>query len=346
MAEQFYPTTTSPVSTGLQWSRMARLWMVDGVDDLPTGSGLRPSVGSGTGNVVSVSAGRGWCRGVFYATDTAVTTTLPDNTTSSPRLDRIVLRVDLANNRAFITSVTGTPAASPTLPALTNDDTNGVYDLPLGYARVEASNISFSVTDSRAFVGRPVVYATSQNRPDPRGRPLVAYETDTRRVISHSGISGSSWQIGLGEDILRSSGAYNADLGNNTQTGWNQTLTNTTPATLSVTFTAPPSGRVLVSISSFLSNNSAGAATYLGCRIVDSAGTIVLPDDSLVCRVVSATAKVISGEPDIYTGSQTANHRLVAGLAAATVHTATLRYRVTAGTGSYDDQSLIIQPQP
>lgn len=78
---------------------------------------------------------------------TATTTlTLADNTSGNPRIDRVVARLDAADRRIEFAVLQGTPAASPTAPALTR--TTATYELGLaditlanGFSTIVAGNI-------------------------------------------------------------------------------------------------------------------------------------------------------------------------------------------------------------
>jgi hypothetical protein len=64
---------------------------------------------------------------------------VPTNTSSNPRVDRLVLRRDLVARTVVPTVLQGTPAASPEPPALTQTD-DGLWDLPLHRFTVPANS--------------------------------------------------------------------------------------------------------------------------------------------------------------------------------------------------------------
>lgn len=70
---------------------------------------------------------------------------------TNPRIDRVVVRRDLTARTGSIAVLTGTPAASPVAPALTQNAA-GVWEVPLAQVRVNASVASIvnaNITDER-----------------------------------------------------------------------------------------------------------------------------------------------------------------------------------------------------
>lgn len=134
--EEFFPFDAGPGTNPSEagWGRMARLWREPGVVGSPTSgaynltvSGLNATISRRPGPV----AAEAWVDGFMHRlVDADVTFAVPANTNANPRVDRIVLRRDLNANTIVLTRLTGTPAASPAAPALTQID-GGVYDLPL-----------------------------------------------------------------------------------------------------------------------------------------------------------------------------------------------------------------------
>lgn len=128
--------------------RDAPLWAPSGVVGSPqSGYGAGPLALSFSvaGSVITpaLAVGRARARGMLYErTSTPWTSgmagTQPTpgsaayalNSNSNPRRDRLVLRRDLAAAKAYPLIRIGTPAASPSAPALTQDEA-GVWDTPL-----------------------------------------------------------------------------------------------------------------------------------------------------------------------------------------------------------------------
>jgi hypothetical protein len=283
---------------------------------------------------VAVDVGRAVIAGFFYRTDVPVEISLPTNAVN-PRIDRIVLRVNRSANTITPTYIQGTSLASPTAPTLVYDEGLGIFDLPLATVRVEATNTISTVTDTRRFLGRETVTCSSTNRPDPNGRPLLAYEVDTRRVISHSGQPGAVWNVGLAEDIYRVKVAASQDGGSTTATSWSSTLAGTAQPTLSLTFTAPLSGKVFARINCHI-RNSSNTVSQTTLRIVESGGAIAVADGILRLELDTGTG----------TAAASCSSGLLFDLTPNTTYTATMRHQVSDGTGVFDERVIEIWPQP
>ena len=341
MAEECYPFDNSPAATEIQWIRMAQVWQMDGVDGLPSGTSLKVSATSGLN--VSVAAGDANIRGVHYRNSSAKTIGLATNNAASARIDRIVVRVNTSTNVGTIDKITGTAASNPVAPDMTYTDTT--FDLSLATVRVEANDTISTVTDKRTFVGRPVVFCTSQNRPDSRGRPLLAFETDTNRVIYTKG--DNNWRVGIGQDVFRASYDYSGSKGHTTRTDWTSVLADSLAPGIVRTFTAPPSGIVDFTFGAFLGNNANNQATYLGLRLVAEDGSTywAVNSDGTADRYMSVNIPPNSGGAGIGGSAASAVFRATS-LDPGVDYTGTLMYRVSGGEATIDSRFLRIDPQP
>jgi hypothetical protein len=338
MAEICYPFTDSPAATELQWQRMARLWMPDGIDSPANGNAGKVTAGSGL--TVNVAPCNAILRGFYYSLDATKNIGLAINNASTARIDKIVIRIDCNANTATAIAIQGTAAATPVAPTMSYTET--VFDLPLADVRVEANDTISTITDRRRFVGRPIVYCTSANRPDPQGRPLLAFEQDTSRVVYTSG--DGNWVVGMGADVFRPKYVRSEDAGlSSAFSYWSATLTDTVDASLSLSFTAPPSGQAFITIGALLANDTAGRYTFMGMRLRDSTGTDywALPGDP------DGGNRVLRHMGGVAGSSSHCSTTLWAGsLVPGRVYTASLAYRVGGGTGTYDDRFIKIDPVP
>lgn len=113
------------------------------------------TVTPGGGYTVKVSGGRAWVHPAKYV-GYSIIKQEPDTLTLSladaqrPRIDRVVLRYDAAASKSYLLVLEGTPASTPTAPAISR--TNLLYDLclaqitrPAGSTAITAGNI----TDTR-----------------------------------------------------------------------------------------------------------------------------------------------------------------------------------------------------
>nr|DAM26724.1 MAG TPA: Receptor Binding Protein [Caudoviricetes sp.] len=113
------------------------------------------TVTPGGGYTVKVSGGRAWVHPAKYVGYSIIkqepdTLTLPLADAQRPRIDRVVLRYDAAARESYLLVLEGTPASTPTAPAISR--TNLLYDLclaqitrPAGSTAITAGNI----TDTR-----------------------------------------------------------------------------------------------------------------------------------------------------------------------------------------------------
>ena len=113
------------------------------------------TVTPGGGYTVKVSGGRAWVHPAQYVGYSIIkqepdTLTLPLADAQRPRIDRVVLRYDAAARKSYLLVLEGTPASTPTAPAISR--TNLLYDLclaqitrPAGSTAITAGNI----TDTR-----------------------------------------------------------------------------------------------------------------------------------------------------------------------------------------------------
>jgi len=107
-------------------------------------------VSPGTGLAVSVAAGSAWINGYRYENTDALNIPLATANGSNPRIDRIVVRLSMINRSIQLAAVTGTPAVTPTAPALTR--TTDVYELCIADVLVPAAATSIAannITDTR-----------------------------------------------------------------------------------------------------------------------------------------------------------------------------------------------------
>lgn len=124
---------------------------------VPTGLAVSTAAGTRT---VSVSAGESFQAGTLFTSSATETRTLTANTSTNPRIDVIVAEVDWVlsgglpsdfSNAGDLKVIAGTPAASPSPPALTQTP-GSLWRTPLAYVRVAAGATTISaanITDVR-----------------------------------------------------------------------------------------------------------------------------------------------------------------------------------------------------
>jgi hypothetical protein len=104
---------------------------------------------------VLVDTGMVWLRGKGYENTAQQTLSLSTADATNPRIDRIVLRITYAAATQTVSAavLTGTPAATPALPALTQNSTT--YEISLAYIWVAATATTIAeaeVHDERIFL--------------------------------------------------------------------------------------------------------------------------------------------------------------------------------------------------
>lgn len=102
---------------------------------------------------VLVGLGAAWVQGRFFEVySDAETLTLETAHTALPRIDCVVVRLDLSNREVKLAVKTGTPSSTPIAPALTQNST--VWEMALATVRVNAQATSVTaehITDTRDY---------------------------------------------------------------------------------------------------------------------------------------------------------------------------------------------------
>ena len=108
-----------------------------------------------SGMNVKVKSGQALVRGHYYQNSAEVSLTITTADATNPRIDIVVLELDPSANTILLKVVAGTPASSPTAPAVTQTDA-GVYQLQLAEVLVGAGVTTIAadkITDSRTYIG-------------------------------------------------------------------------------------------------------------------------------------------------------------------------------------------------
>lgn len=152
MAQTYFPFDSGQGAntTEVQWQKMAKLWMETGVINGQLNE--LQAFADSTGMQIKVKSGQAWIEGHFFESDAEEV--LPIGTSSSnPRIDRLIVRLDWIANTVQLAVIQGTPAVSPVAPAMTQN--SGRWEIPLAKIRVEAgvnTILPDRVTDERLFV--------------------------------------------------------------------------------------------------------------------------------------------------------------------------------------------------
>lgn len=178
-------------TTETQYSYLFNRLKSSGVAGFPTDTALQVTAPGGT-MTVTTAAGFAIVRGFMYYSDAVVTNTISASS-SNPRIDLIILRLDPTLNTIVQAVLTGTPAASPSAPALTQT-TTGIYEIEIGRVTVPALATTISsgnVKDTRNCLSHGVGIWTSDSRPTSPTLGRVGWST-TNQVLEVW--TGSAWK--------------------------------------------------------------------------------------------------------------------------------------------------------
>ena len=113
-------------------------------------SGTNLQVTPGSGMALSVAAGSAWINGYSYENTDSLTLNLATASGVNPRIDRVVVRFSAVERRIYLAVLTGTPAETPTAPALIRS--NDTFELGLTDILVPKGSVTISainLTDTR-----------------------------------------------------------------------------------------------------------------------------------------------------------------------------------------------------
>lgn len=132
-----------------QWRKMAMFWLDTGV--LSGELNEFEVVQHGAGDMsVDLKTGKAWIRGHYVESDATANLPVADNNSGDPRIDRVILRADFVANTITPEVLEGTPAGSPTAPALTQSSAR--WEIPLALLDVAdgaTSVLTADITDDR-----------------------------------------------------------------------------------------------------------------------------------------------------------------------------------------------------
>lgn len=161
--EEYSFGSTTKRRDGRVHGQLAGILWADDVPDVFALLGVGVSTGlsvsaNGTSMAPAVAAGMALHKdGLPFILESASSVTLSAADATNPRIDRIVIRLtregQTDQGKMVLTAITGTPAASPTAPAVTQ--TSATWDLPLAQVRVNAGVTTIAadkVTDERTIL--------------------------------------------------------------------------------------------------------------------------------------------------------------------------------------------------
>ncbi len=152
MAKSYFPFDAGAGANVMesQWTAMAEHWLGTGV--IPSQLNELGVYADASGMQVKVRAGKAWIKGHYFQSTAEEVLAIGAANPTNPRIDRVVVRLDWTNNNIDLAVIQGTPAGSPSAPALTQ--TSNVWEISLAQVLVDAAAVSIAadkVTDERVF---------------------------------------------------------------------------------------------------------------------------------------------------------------------------------------------------
>jgi hypothetical protein len=150
MAEGYIPFSSGSGATvtDAQWGEMGRALLGTGVIKGAAGTDL--AITAGAGLSINMGIGEAWVFGHYYENTASKNQVLSTADPSLPRIDRIVIKFDLAAKTVSQAYKVGTPAGSPVAPTLTQ--TSSTWEMSLAQVRVNAgATTPTSITDERTY---------------------------------------------------------------------------------------------------------------------------------------------------------------------------------------------------
>ena len=204
MAQLSYPFETQD-TTESQYSQL-----FNELQDTGVAGGLVPSttlgINPGTGMSFTLIPGFALVRGFAYENTENLTLTC-DPSTSQPRIDTVILRLDPSANSIVAAIKKGTPDASPVPPALTQVP-GAVWEMPLYDILLPANSTAIdynNVTNRRQFLGSQVGYWTTEGRPANPDRVRFGFNTTTQKFEYYTLPSG--WSSNIPFDVSFANGS-------------------------------------------------------------------------------------------------------------------------------------------
>lgn len=180
MAETSFPFDSGPGATITedQWSRLASPWQADGVVAPGTWDNALQVTSANENLTIHVAAGHGVVSGFHYQLDTAKTMTIAANVSATPRIDRVVLKLDRVTNTIAFLYKQGVPATSPVPPSIDKSWASPEVAIAAFTVRANASAVlPAEVVDEREFIGR---YVRVTESPAAQVQGTISYRPSTQ----------------------------------------------------------------------------------------------------------------------------------------------------------------------
>lgn len=287
--------------------------------------------------VASIPGTESGTQGNYLVTnDAQVTLSIAASSPTLPRIDIVVFNVrdafySGASNDSQLQVIIGTPASSPVAPAA---PVNSIILAEVAVAANATSITNANITDTRFYLAGV-------------GGVINARNEASRPASAEINVGQHVWTMDNNKLWIWDGAAYNQTypvltlpIDSQIQNVAGTTTSTTYTATLSVgtacglAFTAPASGKVLITHNCEVSNSASGfslATIRVGTGASIGAGTVVI-------AAADEEAVFASG-----LSVRASTSRLVTGLTAGSPYNVQEQFRVTAGTGTFQRKSLIVE---
>jgi hypothetical protein len=149
MTEFYYPFNAIETSPDVFDRTYDAADLARAFDHLNNGVVNGLTVTAGTGLTSVLAAGQAFINGYSYVNDANLTLTHAAANATYDRIDLVVIRLDLSAREIHAAVVTGTAAASPAVPALTNTAT--IIEIPIARLYVRAAAATIAAADILRF---------------------------------------------------------------------------------------------------------------------------------------------------------------------------------------------------
>lgn len=152
--EEYFPFASGAGSNVSEdeWRTMAEQWLPSGVVDGQANEFAVAQRAAGANMSVDVATGQARIQGIVGVSSTLKNQGIAANATGNPRIDRVILRADFTAKVIELDVLTGTPAAVPVEPALTQN--SAIWEIALARIAVAAGAVSIvtaNITDERTI---------------------------------------------------------------------------------------------------------------------------------------------------------------------------------------------------
>lgn len=185
MAQVYFPFDSGQGAnaTEAMWTKMARHWLGTGVISALLNE-LQVYADS-TGMQVKVKTGAAWVKGHYYESDVEELLAIGNASSTNPRIDRIIIRLDWTANTIQLAVLQGTPAVSPSAPDITQNTSR--WEISLAQILVGANVFTIpagNVTDERKYAqNQSVVIANSEGGQNQASDVVVKLGVLTSEVL-------------------------------------------------------------------------------------------------------------------------------------------------------------------